>query len=74
MKTFFTVRVLKHRNRLPSRVVDTPSLETFKAWLDVVVSNLIQWNVSLLMAGELFWVISEGPFQPKWFYDSTILG
>ena len=26
-RNFFTVRVTEHRNRLPSRVVDSPSLE-----------------------------------------------
>ncbi|KAK4831869.1 hypothetical protein QYF61_019881 [Mycteria americana] len=30
-KTFFTVRVVKHWNRLPREVVDAPSLETFKS-------------------------------------------
>jgi len=30
---------------------DAPSLETFKARLDGALSNLIQWKMSLLMAG-----------------------
>jgi len=30
-KTFFTKRVVKHWDRLPSEVVDAPSLETLKA-------------------------------------------
>ena len=29
-KKFFTIRVVKHRNRLPREVVDIPFLETFK--------------------------------------------
>jgi len=33
-KTYFAVRVVKHWSRLPSEVVDAPSLETFKARLD----------------------------------------
>ena len=33
-RNFFTVRVTEHRNRLPSRVVDSPSLEMFKTHLD----------------------------------------
>ncbi|KFW67024.1 hypothetical protein AS28_01824, partial [Pygoscelis adeliae] len=40
-KIFFTLRVVKHWNRLPSEVVDAPSLETFKVRLDGALSNLI---------------------------------
>ncbi|KFR04533.1 hypothetical protein Y956_09993, partial [Nipponia nippon] len=40
-KTFFTVRVVKHWDRLPREVVDAPSLQTFKARLDGALSNLI---------------------------------
>jgi len=37
-KKFFTVR---HWNRLPSEVVDTLSVEEFKAGLDGALSNLV---------------------------------
>ncbi|KFP95583.1 hypothetical protein N329_06740, partial [Haliaeetus albicilla] len=40
-KKFFTVRVVKHWNRLPQEAVDGPSLEVFKARLDGALSNLI---------------------------------
>ncbi|KFP21413.1 hypothetical protein Z169_03711, partial [Egretta garzetta] len=40
-KKFFTMRVVKHWNRLPRTVVEAPSLETFKARLDGALSNLI---------------------------------
>jgi len=40
-KTFFTMRVVKHWIRLPREVVDTPSLETFKARLVGALSNQI---------------------------------
>ncbi|KFP20467.1 hypothetical protein Z169_09558, partial [Egretta garzetta] len=40
-KKFFTMRVVKHWNRLPREVVEAPSLETFKARLDGALINLI---------------------------------
>ncbi|KFZ57896.1 hypothetical protein N321_01605, partial [Antrostomus carolinensis] len=40
-KKFFTVRVVRHWNRLPKEVVDAPSLEVFKARLDEALSNLV---------------------------------
>ncbi|KFW67327.1 hypothetical protein AS28_06252, partial [Pygoscelis adeliae] len=40
-KKFFTLRVVKHWDRLPREVVDAPSLETFKVRLDGALSNLI---------------------------------
>ncbi len=35
------MRVVRHWNRLPSDVVDAPSLETFKVRLDQALGNLI---------------------------------
>ncbi|KFP12116.1 hypothetical protein Z169_01381, partial [Egretta garzetta] len=40
-KKFFTMKVVKHWNRLPREVVEAPSLEAFKARLDGALSNLI---------------------------------
>ena len=40
-KKFFTMRVVRHWNRLPREFVDTPSLEAFKARLDGALSNLV---------------------------------
>jgi len=59
------MRVVKPWPKLPREVVDAPSLETFKARLDGALSNLTQVKMSLLTAGGLGWMASEGPFQPK---------
>ncbi|KFV17133.1 hypothetical protein N339_01327, partial [Pterocles gutturalis] len=40
-RKFFTVRVVRHWNRLPREAVDAPSLEVFKARLDEALSNLV---------------------------------
>jgi len=40
-KKFFTMRVVKHWNRLPREAADAPSLEVFKARLDGALSNLV---------------------------------
>jgi len=38
-------------NRLPKEVVDAPSLEAFKARLDVALGSLVCWLVTLHIAG-----------------------
>ena len=40
-KNFFTQRVVTHWNRLPKEAVDAPSLEAFKARLDVALGSLV---------------------------------
>ncbi|KFV18731.1 hypothetical protein N340_02933, partial [Tauraco erythrolophus] len=40
-KKFFTQRVVRHWNRLPREVVDSPSLEVFKARLEEALGNLV---------------------------------
>ena len=39
-KKVFTVRMVRHWNRLPREAVAAPSLEVFKARLDGALSNL----------------------------------
>jgi len=50
-KKFFTLRVVRHWNRLPREAVAAPSLAVFKARLDWALSNLVWWKMSLTMAG-----------------------
>jgi len=57
-------------NRLPKEVVDAPSLEAFKARLDVALASLVCWLVSLHVEGRLKLNDHCGPFQPRPFYDS----
>ncbi|KFQ40918.1 hypothetical protein N332_12367, partial [Mesitornis unicolor] len=40
-KKFFTMRVVKHWNRLPSEAVEAPSLKIFKVRLDGALNSLI---------------------------------
>jgi len=39
-KKFFTMRVVRHWNRLPREAVDAPSLAVFKVRQDGALSNL----------------------------------
>jgi len=40
-KNFFTMRMVRHWNRLSREAVDAPFLEAFKARLDGALSNLV---------------------------------
>jgi len=40
-KKFFTMRIVKHWNRLPGEAVAAASLAVFKARLDGALSNLV---------------------------------
>jgi len=52
-KKFFTMRVVRHWNRLPREAVAAPSLAVSKARLDGALRTLGWWKMSLLMAGGL---------------------
>ena len=60
-------------NRLPKEAVDAPSLQAFKARLDVALGSLGCWLVTLHIAGGLELDDHCGPFQPRPFYDFMIL-
>ena len=72
-RKFFTQRVVIHWNSLPQEVVDAPSLEAFKARLDVALGSLVWWLATLHIAGGLKLSDHCGPFQPRPFCDSMIL-
>jgi len=52
-KKLFPMRVVRHWHRLPRLALAAPSLQVLKARLDGSLSNLVQWKVSLPMAGGL---------------------
>ena len=64
--------MVTHWNRLPKEVVDAPSLEAFKARLDVALGSLVQWLATLPIAGGLKLDDHYDPFQPRPFCDSMI--
>jgi len=49
---------------LPKEVVDAPSLQAFKARLDVALGSLVWWLVTLQMAGSWNMMIVVVLFNP----------
>jgi len=72
-RKFFTQRMVTHWNMLPNKVVDAPSLEAFKARLDVALGSLVWWLMTLPVAEELKLDDHYGPSQPRSFYDSMMI-
>jgi len=58
-----------HWHRLPKEAVDAPSLEAFKARLDVALDSLVCWLATLHIAGGLELEDRCGSVQPRPFYD-----
>jgi len=59
-------------DRLPKEVVDAPSLEAFKARLDVALGSLVCWLATLHITWGLKLDEHCGPFQPRPCYESMI--
>jgi len=57
---------------LPKEAVDAPSLEAFKARLDVALGSLVWWLATLHVAGGLKLDDDCVPFQPRPFSVSMI--
>ena len=68
-KNFFTERVIKHWNWLPSEEAESPSLEVFKRPADVVLGTWFSGGL-----GDVRFTVGlhdlEGLFQTKWFYKT----
>jgi len=56
--------VVWHWNRLPKEAVDAPSLEAFKARLDVALGSLVCWLATLHIAGGWNWMSIVVLFNP----------
>ena len=52
-----------HWNRLPKQAVDAPSLEAFKARLDVALGSLVWWLATLHIAHSRKWMITVVVFN-----------
>jgi len=53
IQKFFTMRTVRHWQRLPREAVAVPSLAVFKVRLGGALSILVWWKVPLPMAGGL---------------------
>lgn len=64
----FTVRIAEHWNRLPTDLVESPSVEIVKSCLDTILSNML-WGTMLEQRG---WT-KQPPVVPSNITHSAIL-
>jgi len=69
-KKSFTLRMVRHWNRLPRDVVDAPSPETFKARLDQALGNLMELWCPCALQGS--WTRLQKSLPTLRFCDSII--
>jgi len=55
---YFFERVAGQWHRLPREVVEAPSMEVFRKRSDVVIWDVVQWEI-LVVGGWLDWMILE---------------
>ncbi|TRZ18657.1 hypothetical protein HGM15179_008455 [Zosterops borbonicus] len=66
---FFTERVVKHWNRSLREVVEPASLEEFKRYVDMALRDMVNGGLGFSLMASVNGL--KGPFQCKWFHDST---
>lgn len=75
LHVFSTVRVAKHCKRLPREPVGSPSLGAIKTWLDKVLINPINFEVSIVLNifGHKGWTRWPPKLPSNLYYDSLII-
>lgn len=73
MKRFFTVRVIRHWNKVPTEVVTAANLSEFQKCLDNTARHMVYFGVVGCRATQLNSMILVGSFQFRIFHDSVCM-